>query len=162
MRNNIGRDLMATILIYGAYFGLLYAVYSTKALIDTFGVSPGAVGGTVLDGEAYREDFHLWALSVMAVSFVLTLVWYGIGEWGMKSHRVAEGTKLMIWGILLLLTLLAGAGAVSEGPPAELNSHIPMLIQVLGGSGFFYLATALFSPETCKYVPPGASWFRRW
>ena len=163
MNTNIGRDLVAIVLIFLAFFGGLYLLDSEKAITETFGVTAGSVDGkTTPKAEQYRQDFFLWAQVVLGVSLILTVFWYGLGEWGLRAHRISDGTKLLIWVMLLALELVMVVVAVLQGPLADLNAHVPVLIYLATGVLSFWLATVLFSPLDWKYVPPPAKLLRRW
>ena len=162
MNSNIVRDLAAIVLIFVIFFGGLYLIDTQKAMTDVFGVTPGVVEGKTPTADQYRQDFFMWSQVVLGVSLILTLMWYGLGEWGLRAHRMGDGSKLLIWVVLLVIELTIVVVAVLSGPPADFNAHVPVLIYLADGVLSFWLATVLFSPLDWKYVPPPAKLLRRW
>jgi hypothetical protein len=148
--------LIGIIVLYALFFGLIYLMaISGQPLLQRLNVLPKE--GT---GEDYRDSFRNWAMIVMGVSLLATLLWYVLAEWGFRvAIPVAQGKRL-IWALWLAVTILAAFAAVFFCPAASINSYIPTLFYFLGGTGFYYLATVLFSPVSYKYTPPGASFLR--
>jgi hypothetical protein len=149
-------DLIGIVVLYALFFGLIYLMaISSQPLLQRLNVVPASGSG-----DEYREGFRNWALIVMAVSLVATLAWYALAQWAFRVAIPVARSKRLIWLLWLAVTILAGFAAVFLGPAASVNAHIPALFYFLGGAGFYYLATILFSPVSYKYTPPGASALR--
>ena len=151
--------LVAIVVLYALFYGLIYVM-----AVNAGGGQPLLQKANVVasdgDGEKYREDFRKWTQILMGVSFAATLVWYVSAEWSFRVAIPVAVSKRLIWFLWLAVTVLAAFAAEFWGPKASLNGHIPTLFYFLGGAGFYYLATALFSPVNYKYTPPGAVFVR--
>jgi len=145
-------------ILYSGYFALIYmmAMY-TEPWLQALNVLP-----MTLDGPAYRDSFRNWALLVMGVSLVATVFWYWLAEAKFCVATPTVHSKRTAWAVAFVPLILAGLAAEFLGPKAQGNAYIPRLFFFLGGTGFYYLATLLFSPVSYKYTPLGASKIRAW
>jgi hypothetical protein len=109
------------------------------------------------NGRQYRDAFRNCAILVMLVSFTATVIWYSMAEWGFRVAVPVAESKRWIWLLLFAVTILTALLVEFLGPAASVNSYIPALFYFLSGAGFYYLATAWFSPVSYKYTPPGAA-----
>lgn len=151
-------QLILIAVLYVVFFGLIYVMaISGEPLLQRLNVLPA-----ILDGDAYRLSFRNWALMVMVISFLSAVAWYGLAEWNFRISTPVTPSRRLIWALWLAVTILAAFAAEFLGPQASSNSYIPTLFYFLGGAGFYYLATMLFSPVSYKYTPLGASAVRRW
>jgi hypothetical protein len=145
--------LAMIVVVYAIFFGLIYMM--TTAWLQALNVTPKEG-----EGADYRAAFQKWALVVMVVSLVATIVWYALAEWSFRVAVPVAQSKRWIWFLGLAVVVLGSFAAEFFGPKASLNGHVPTLFYFVGGAGFYYLATALFSPVSYKYTPPGASSLR--
>src|SRR5258708_998103 len=158
MSNKTFMQLLLIVILYIIFYGLIYIMaISGEPLLQQLNVLPAT-----LDGDAYRISFRNWALIVMIVSFVSAVAWYWMAEWRFRISTPITQSRRLIWALWLGVTILGAFAAEFLGPQASSNAYIPTLFYFLGGVGFYYLATLLFSPVSYKYTPLGASAVRRW
>jgi hypothetical protein len=154
-------QLFLIVILYVLFFGLIYVMaISSPPLLQSLNVLPAADPANQ-NGDAYG-GFAKSALVVMVVSFISAIAWYCIAEWVFKVSTPVPQSRRLIWSLWLAVTVLGAFAAEFLGPKATFNAYIPTLFYFLGGVGFYYLATLLFSPVSYKYTPPGASAVRRW
>jgi hypothetical protein len=129
-------DIAGIFTIYGVYAGVAYLI---------FGPDPD-------DMMKYGQ----WALVMIGVSLLCTLVWYALGEWGIKPFA-PRSTWMAAWFLLLATTLVTAAVVTF----LDKDNPVPWL-NFLGGFGAYYFASVLFSPAGAKYLIWPAKLIRTW
>jgi hypothetical protein len=151
-----GIHIIGIVVLYALFYGLIYMMAASgQPLLQKLNVLPKEGSG-----EEYRDSFQKWALIVMIISFGATMLWYSLAQWHFRVAIPIAESKRLSWYLWLAVTVLSAFAAEFLGPRAAVNGHIPTLFYFLGGVGFYWLATALFSPVSYKYTPPGASFVR--
>ena len=148
-----GIHLVGIVVLYALFYALIYMM--ATAWLQALNVMPKDG-----NGQDYRDGFHRWALIVMLVSLASTMIWYALAEWSFRVAVPVAQSKRWIWFLWLAVAVLAAFCAEFFGPSASINGHIPTVFYFLGATGFYCLATALFSPVSYKYTPLGAFFLR--
>jgi len=156
----VGIDFLKIIVIYGVYWTLIYLA-ATYNVPGSLGVIYHSPNGQVANEETFTEPLLLWAQVVMGTSLLCCLMWYVLGEWGLKPYKTQHGTWVLIWWVLLVVVLLTGILAAFMGPQATENGWVLAMFYLLGGAGFYYIATIFCSPVNTKYVVSGSRTLRR-
>jgi hypothetical protein len=118
----------------------------------------------IVSADVTMEDwlnnvFHMWTMVGIGIALLFIIIWYAWGN-SVAIDRVENTGKRVGWWILfclLIVTTLASVFIITADEGAWVG-HILFGVDVLG---FFYFATALFSPSAVKYSPPGAQTLRR-
>ena len=155
MKNRSLVDLCCILVLGDVYWAIDFLVYSN---LETLGV------GLPSNLKQFTDDFTFWALIVVGVSVLAVLVWYVLGEWGLRSTTMSSSGWTVLWVVLMLLvigtavtaTILVGTEAAENG-----NWYWVGLFYVGGCLLYYWLTTVFFSAVAVKTIPPG-SFLRRW
>lgn len=103
--------------------------------------------------------FHLWTMVGIGIALLFIIIWYAWGN-SVVIDRVQNTGRRVGWWILfcLLIVLTLASVFIITAEEGAWVGHILFGVNVLG---FFYFATALFSPSAVKYSPPGSLTLRR-
>jgi hypothetical protein len=153
MKNRALIDLCCIFALGAVYWALIYLA-CTNDVLESLGVTPAV-------GQTFTQDFSFWAQIGWGVSVLAVLVWYVLGEWGLRATTMSSSGWMVLWVVLLLLVVGTGMTAVFLGPQATENSYWLGIFYVGGGLIFYWLTTMFFSPVSIKTIPPGSS-LRRW
>jgi hypothetical protein len=154
MKNRFIIDLLCILLLGAGYYLLIYLAV-TNDVPESIGVQPA-------DGKTFSGEFNDWSLIVMGVTILSVLVWYILGEWGLRSTTMSSGGFLALWLCLLLLVIAGGVCAIFLGPQASDGAYILGIWYVGVAIIFYWLLTVLFSPVAVKTIPPLATVIRKW
>lgn len=122
---------------------------------------------TVLVYGLYRftgDELARWPLIMLAVSLGCALIWYALGEWVVRP-TAPSGTWYATWAVLLAVIIGTAAWiSFAETREALLHSDAEShpWLHFLGGAGYFYLASVLFSPTFAKFRIWPAKLIRSW
>ena len=156
MKNNSKRDIAGIVFI--ALITYLIVIYIEEGLVLYETVSPPA--GVNL--EEWLSSFRLWALVGITLSLFAGLLWYAMGQWVVKVDRWKEANKRPTWFLYSIIPLVGVVLGIVLTERAQTGAW-PAYIFFVCNCGFcFYIATAMFSPSSLKYVPPFAKKIRRW
>ena len=100
------------------------------------------------------------SLAVVGVSLLCALAWYVLGEWGIRSWA-SLATWYSLW-FLLLVVILVTAAVMQFVTSLALPDTGMNVTMFLGGAGFYYLATILFSPFHAKFLIWPSKHIRNW
>lgn len=141
-----------------AFLFVLLVIFVEDPLMDSY-VSTGP--DITLD--AWRESFRYWAQIGIAGATIAALIWFVLGQWltSMNSWVTANKKRTAWLGFFLLGALSVIPGIVLT-PPAQEWGRLAWAFYVLNNLGLYYLATALFSPSSFKYVPWLSMRLRYW
>jgi hypothetical protein len=142
------------ILICGLIFGL-FIFYVEDYILTQFVVTPANV--TI---ESWlSETFHLWAVAGIGFAFLMVFLWYLLGA-RISIRRYQDAGKRLGWWVLFsLLTIMLLVSVYFTR--AQEGAWLAHILYALNIFGFYYFATALFSPAAIKYSPPGSQWLRK-
>ena len=103
-------------------------------------------------------------LEMLCISLGCTLLWYALGEWVIRP-TAPSGTWYAVW--FLLLAIIVGAAAYitfAEGREALVHSDAEAhpWLHFVGGVGYYYVASVLFSPTFAKFRIWPARHVRKW
>jgi len=140
MKIRIFRDLAGIFLIYALYAVLTVWLYD-------------------MDLSAWQPA-DIWPIDMLAGSLLGMLLWYVLGEWVIRPHASAT-TWYGTWFALLAL-ILGWACFVFIMESQDTSANPNPWLHFLGGAGFFYLASVLFSPLFAKYLIWPAVIVRKW
>jgi hypothetical protein len=155
MKSRLFADCILIVVIY-AVFAAVVVLATQFNLPEIMDVRPGKGANTFLD------DFQNWAFVSVGVSFLATVFWYVIGEWGPAPSAGNQGSSILIWLIGLILSGVGGILGYFYGPQPQTGLELLVMFYVGSAIFFYYLATMLFSPVNVKYVVPGTKLFRKW
>lgn len=133
-------------------FMLIFAVYVVYLAV-TLIVSLTATGDMA-------EAMSGASLGVVGVSLLCALVWYVLGEWSIRSWA-SLATWYSLW-FLLLLVIVAVAAVMQFVGSWKLPDTGMNVTMFVGGAGFYYLATMLFSPFHAKFLIWPSKHIRNW
>ena len=133
-------------------FALIFVTYALYLAV-TLIVSLAATGDMT-------EALSTSSLTVLGVSLTCALMWYVLGEWGFRSWT-SPGTWYSVW-FLLVVVILVTAGVMGLVSSLRLPDMALTLTMFLGGVGFYYLATMLFSPFHNQFLIWPSKHVRSW
>ena len=150
--------LMIFLILTLGFLFLLLVLFGEDALMDSY-VSTGP--NITLD--AWREWFRTWAEVGLAGATLTALAWFVLGQWftSMNLWKTANKRRTVWLGWFLLAVLAAVPGIVLT-PAAQEWGRLAWAFYVLNNIGLYYLATALFSPSSFKFVPWLSMRLRYW
>ncbi|BAZ83399.1 MAG: hypothetical protein ACKO9I_12530 [Sphaerospermopsis kisseleviana] len=104
-------------------------------------------------------DYTTAALIMFGVCLFSTIFWCVLGAMS-KSGGSSRGKWLLIWFLLGLLPLLTIAFTVFYINRSDEAQFSLMCFFLFDAIWLYWLNTATSSPETVKYIPPGAFFIR--
>jgi uncharacterized membrane protein YhaH (DUF805 family) len=102
-----------------------------------------------------------YGISITAIG---TILWYIIGQWGIKVIKPDDSGKRGIWAGLFIFPLLGTLVSllVLMSHPVQFGIHWIIIFSILIPFLCYWLVTVLLSPISYKYTPLGASKIRYW
>jgi hypothetical protein len=113
--------------------------------------------------DQWIDDFISWSVIIVIFSGVMSLLWYTFGEWIFKIREPKDSNKRPIWMSFFIIPIILIIVAFIITPQAG-GSWFAYISYAFDGILCYYIATALFSPESVKYIPLLAQqfWRRLW
>lgn len=148
---------MILMVIVGVLFFML-VIPAEDQLMDTF-VSTGP--DIMLD--VWREVFRRWAQFGIAAALVAALVWFVLGQWFFGMNRWFKANKKRtVWLGLFVVAAMAVVPGMVLTPAVQEWGRLAWACYIVNNLSLYYLATALFSPSSFKYVPWLSMRLRYW
>jgi hypothetical protein len=150
--------LMIILIVILAFLFFLLVIFGEDPLMDSY-VSTGP--NITLD--VWRESFRYWAQIGIAITMIAALIWFVLGQWfSSMNNWLSANKKRTVWLGLFLVAGLAVVPGIVLTPLAQDWGRLAWVFYILNNLSFYYLATALFSPSSFKYVPWQSMRFRYW
>jgi hypothetical protein len=149
-------NIVCIILIAFAFFLLMVFVEENYVLNEI--IIPRAD----ITLEEWLDSFRHWGTIGITVAATTGLLWYFLGQWMFEVNSWSKANRRPIWFLLFLGPIIAAALGVVFTTQSQGGAWAAFLFYLLNSTLCYYLATALFSPSSFKYVPVGASKLRRW
>jgi hypothetical protein len=141
-----------------AFLFVLLVIFVEDPLMDSY-VSTGP--NITLD--LWREAFRYWAQIGIASAAIAALIWFVLGQWLTSMNNwVAANKKRTAWLGLFLVAALSVIPGIVLTPAAQEWGRLAWAFYLINNLGLYYLATALFSPSSFKYVPWLSMRLRYW
>src|SRR4029079_19801931 len=113
--------------------------------------------------DVWRESFRYWAQIGIAITMIAALIWFVLGQWfSSMNNWLSANKKRTVWLGLFLVAGLAVVPGIVLTPLAQDWGRLAWGFYLFDNLSFYYLATALFSPSSFKYVPWQSMRFRYW
>lgn len=150
--------LLMILMVMVAFLFFLLVIFGEDPLMDSY-VSTGP--NITLD--AWRESFRYWAQIGIAITMLAALTWFVLGQWFFNMNSwFRANKKRTVWLGLFLVAALAVVPGIVLTPSAQEWGRLAWAFYILNNLGLYYLATALFSPSSFKYVPWQSMRLRYW
>ena len=118
-----------------------------------------AAGVTIND---WLADFMNWTLIIIILSTVMSLAWYCLAAWKFRAEDWRKVNKRGWWYLLSLPVVVVALVGCALSYAAQEFAWIAYIFYIMNGVCCYFLATALNTPASFKYIPLGATALRRW
>ena len=152
---HLARMVLISIIPFAVFMVMLYGE------ID-FILEPRVSPASNMSSQEWLQTFRQLAIYGIIASWIVTIIWYDLGQWFFKVNDWRAANRRAVWGLLFLVPVGAFALTSYFTPQAQEGAFWAYLFYFVNNVTIYYLGTVLLSPPAFMYTPLGATVIRHW